>query len=213
VLIALLGSVLGLAFVSGLRLYSTVLALGLGIRFGLLTVPPHLANLTVLSHTPILVLAGVLYLVEFVADKVPWVDSAWDTVHTLIRPVGAAALAATAMVDMDPSVEALLILLAGGVALSGHAAKAGTRLAVNHSPEPVSNIGLSLSEDGLVVAGIWLALSHPVVALVLVLLALAAIAWLLPKLFRLIRGSVARIRAGLRRLAGASPPPPSSSSR
>lgn len=191
--ITTLGAIMGLAFVSGLRLYSTVLAIGLGLRLGFITLPPALAHLDVLSATPVLVIAGAVYLIEFVADKVPWVDSLWDSVHTFIRPLGAAVLGVAAVGDVDPVVKVGAFLLSGGIALSSHSAKAGTRLVVNHSPEPFSNIGLSLLEDGLVVTGVWLAISHPVVALVLVLLLVAIILWSIPKLIRLVRRSASTL--------------------
>ena len=189
-----LGALTGLAFVSGMRLYSTVLAVGLGLRFGMIDLPASLASLEALSSTPALIIAGVLYIVEFVADKVPWVDSLWDSVHTFIRPFGAAVLGVAAVGDVDAVVKTAAFLLSGSIALSSHSAKAGTRLAVNHSPEPFSNVGLSLAEDGLVVAGVWLALAHPVIALVIVLLLVAIIAWCIPKLFRLFRRSAETIR-------------------
>ncbi len=195
--IATLGSIMGLGLVSGIRLYSTVLAVGLGIRFGLIRPAPALEHLSVLGSTPVLIIAGVAYLAEFLADKIPLVDSAWDMVHTFIRPIGAAVLAATALGPVDPAVKVGAILLAGSVALSGHSAKAGTRAVINQSPEPFSNIAASLAEDGLVVGGVWLALSHPVVALVAVLIIVGLIVWLVPKLFRLLRRQLGRVRAFL----------------
>lgn len=185
--ITILGTLLGIAFISGIRLYSTVLAVGLGIRFGVLHVPEALTQLQVLSETPILVIAGAAYAVEFLADKIPWVDSAWDAVHIFVRPLGAAILGAVAIGPVDPTVKVGAFLLCGTVALSSHSAKAGTRLVANHSPEPFSNVGLSLTEDGVVVGGAWLALAHPIVALGLVLVLLALIAWLVPKIYRLFR--------------------------
>lgn len=189
-----LGSLMGLGLFSGIRLYSTVLVVGLGLRLGLLHTPSGLEHLDVLASTPILVIAGVAYVIEFVADKIPFVDTVWDMVHTFIRPVGAAAVAATALGPVDPAVKAGAILLAGSVALSGHSAKAGARVMINHSPEPFTNIGASLAEDGLVIGGVWLALSHPVTALVVVLVAVGLVIWLVPKLFRLLRSQMARVR-------------------
>ena len=189
-----LGALAGLAFVSGMRLYSAVLALGLGLRFGAIHMPPSLAHLDVLASTPVLIIAGVLYVIEFVADKVPWVDSLWDTVHTFIRPLGAALLGFAAVGDVDPVVKMGAFLLSGSIALSSHSAKAGTRLVVNHVPEPFSNIGLSLAEDGFVLAGVWLAIRHPVITLVIVLVLVAIIAWCIPKLLRLFRRSAETLR-------------------
>ena len=121
--ITVLGALMGLAFVSGMRLYSTVLAVGLGIRLGYLAVPPHLSQLRLLAETPILAIAGVVYTVEFFADKIPWVDTLWDGVHTFIRPIGAALLAASAIGAVDPVVRVGAALLCGGIALSSHSAR------------------------------------------------------------------------------------------
>lgn len=186
---------MGLAFTSGLRLYSTVLAVGLGARFGYLTIPPALSQLEVLERTPVLIIAAVCFVLEFVADKIPWVDSIWDAVHTFIRPIGAGILAATALGAVDPSIAVGVALLSGGVALSSHSAKAGARIVANHSPEPFSNIGLSVAEDGLVFGGVWLALAHPIVSLVLVAIAVLVTIWLIPKLIRLLRREWATIQA------------------
>ena len=147
-----------------------------------------------MASTPVLIIAGVIYLVEFVADKVPWIDTLWDTVHTFIRPLGAAILGVAAVGDVDPVLRMGAFLLAGTVALSSHSAKAGTRLLANHSPEPFSNIGLSLTEDGVVVGGVWLALTHPLIALVIVVVLVAIIIWCIPKLVRLLRRSGQTLR-------------------
>ena len=185
--IYLLGSTMGLGFVSGLNLYATVLAVGLGIRFGIIHPYPGIAHLEVLTNPYILIAAGTVYVIEFFADKIPWVDSLWDAFHTLIRPIGAAILGVTAVGSVDPSIKLATMLLCGGVAFSGHSAKAGTRVAVNHSPEPFTNIGLSVIEDFVAVVGTWLALMHPAVMLIAVLAFLAVFLWLSPKIFRLIR--------------------------
>ena len=198
----MLGSLAGLAFVSGLRLYSTVLAVGLGIRFGYLPVPAHLGQLELLARTPILIIAGVCFAFEFVADKIPWVDTVWDAVHTFIRPIGAAILAATSIGAVNPLVTLGTFLLCGGIALSSHAAKAGTRIVANHSPEPFSNIGLSLAEDGVVAAGVWLAFKHPLVSLLLVAVAVAFTVWFIPKLIGVFRREAIKIRDFTRALVG-----------
>ncbi len=192
--ISTLGSLMGLGLVSGIRLYSTVLVVGLGIRLGLLHPAQPLQGLDVLASTPILIVAGIAYVLEFLADKIPLVDTAWDMVHTFLRPVGAAVLAATALGPIDPALKVGAILLAGSIALSGHSAKAGTRALINQSPEPFTNIGASLGEDGLVLGGVWLAISHPIVALVLVLVAAGLVIWLVPKIFRLLRRQLERLR-------------------
>ena len=195
--LATLGTLMGMAFTSGIRLYSTVFAVGLGIRFGFIQIPEALAQLHVLATTPILVISGVVYAAEFVADKIPWFDSLWDVIHTFIRPLGAAILGAVAIGAVDPVWKIGAFLLCGTVALSSHSAKAGTRLAANHSPEPLSNIALSLGEDAVVVGGTWLAFAYPVLAFIAVLIAVALIVWMIPKLFRVFRRNFARLSAVL----------------
>jgi hypothetical protein len=182
----LLGSTMGLGLVSGLNLYATVLTVGLGIRLGLITLSPEMSGLEVLSTPYVLIAAGVIYLVEFFADKIPWVDSIWDGVHTIIRPLGAAVIGAAAIGVVEPRT-AVIAALCAGVSLSGHSVKAGTRLLANHSPEPFSNIGLSLGEDILVVIGSWLALRHPAIMVTVVVIFLIAFAWFAPRAFRLMR--------------------------
>jgi hypothetical protein len=131
---------------------------------------------------------------EFVTDKVPWLDSAWDAAHTVIRPLGAAGLALTAFGQMDPAARVGLALLCGGVALSSHATKAATRLAVNQSPEPVSNAGLSLLGDAAVPAFVWFTMEHPVLTLVVSVVALVVIFWVLARMVRLLRSGWAALR-------------------
>lgn len=183
----LLGSTLGIGFLAGLRLYATVFALGLAIRTGLYHPAPEMAHLQVLAQTPILVLAGIACVVEFFADKIPWLDSAWDSFHTFIRPVGAAILAAMALGRVDPALKLAIVLLSGGIAFTSHSSKAATRLLVNHSPEPFSNIALSLAGDLLVPAGLWLAVHHPLLVLGFVAAFVAIFSWISPKVFRLVR--------------------------
>ena len=176
-ILALLGTVTGLALFAGIRLYATVLTVGLCLRYGLLHLPPELASLAVLSHPYVLGAAGACAVMEFLADKVPWVDSLWDAVHAFLRPAGAALIAFAAVGRLDPAAEVAVILLCGGVAFSSHSAKAGARLLVNQSPEPFSNLLLSLCEDVVTVGGSYAALAYPlaVLAVVAVFLALFAI--------------------------------------
>jgi uncharacterized membrane protein HdeD (DUF308 family) len=195
--ISLLGSTLGLGFAAGLNIYATVLVVGLGVRFGFIHLAPELSHLEVLANPYILAVAGFIYLIEFFADKIPWVDSFWDSFHTFIRPVGAAIIGVTAIGDFDPVTKTAVMLLSGGVAFSSHTTKAGTRLAVNHSPEPFTNIGLSLFEDVLAVAATWLSLTHPTTMFVLVALFLAIFLWLSPKIFRLLRLEFTAVQAWL----------------
>lgn len=197
--IELLGSAMGLAFVAGINLYATILSVGLGLSYGFIELPPELAALSILSHPYVLWAAAIMYAVEFFADKVPWVDTLWDSIHTFIRPFGAAILGVTAIGEVDPAVEIAVFLLCGGVALTTHFTKAGTRLVVNQSPEPFSNIALSVVEDFFAVVGSWLAVTHPVFMLLIVLAFLVCFVWLAPKIFRLVRvealGLIALFRA------------------
>lgn len=196
--IHLLAAVLGVGFAAGLRLYATVLGLGLALRFGWLHLPPGMGGLEVLAHPAVLTAAGVAYAAEFVSDKIPWVDSVWDAAHTVIRPVGAAMLAATAFAEMDPLPKTLLILACGGVALSAHASKAATRLAVNQSPEPFSNWILSLTGDFAAPFLLWLAAAHPVVTLILVAGFLVVFAWLARRIWGVARKGLGRLAVRMR---------------
>ncbi len=192
--IQLFGSTLGLGFAAGIRLYATVLFLGLAIRFHWYHLAPGQEHLRVLAEPLVLIVAGLAFLIEFVSDKIPWVDSFWDSFHTIIRPVGAVALGVASLGSTDPAIKVVLIILCGGVAFASHSSKAATRLAVNHSPEPFSNIALSLLEDALGPFTVWMAMKHPIVAAVLVLTFLAGFAWLSPKVFRLLRLELVALR-------------------
>jgi Domain of unknown function (DUF4126) len=167
-----LAYVLTSGWASGLNVYATVLVTGLVGRFGDVDRIPD-----VLQRTDVLLAAGVLAAIEFVADKIPYVDSGWDTVHTVIRPTLAAVLGALLAGEADDLGEAVAAVLGGSTALASHAAKASLRLAVNASPEPFSNIALSLAENTAVVGVLLLAIDHPWAALTVaaVLLALAAL--------------------------------------
>jgi hypothetical protein len=161
-ILAELGRVLGFSFAAGINLYATVAMLGLASRFGWVALPPQYRAF---DSDLIIYTALALYVIEFLADKIPWVDSIWDAVHTFIRPVGGAVIAVIALGPATPTLMALAALLGGLVAGSTHVTKAGTRVIANTSPEPFSNWALSLGEDTLVVAIAYLALSHPLVAL------------------------------------------------
>jgi hypothetical protein len=175
---------LSLGTLAGVNLYLTVLVTGMALHYHWVALPLPLAGLEVLGHPTIITIAAVLYAIEFFADKIPWVDTAWDTIHTLIRPIGAAALAVAAMGDAHPAFEVVAALLAGSMAFSSHAAKAGTRLAANTSPEPFTNIALSLVEDGLVLGGLGLLAWSPLVALFVALVVCTTILIFLPRLLR-----------------------------
>jgi hypothetical protein len=193
--LGVIGSTLGIGFLAGIRLYATVFLLGLAIRFGWFHPGAGSAELAVLAHPAVLIVSGLACLIEFAADKIPWLDSLWDSFHTFIRPIGAAVLAAAAFGHFDPVVKAVLIVICGGVALASNSSKAATRLAVNHSPEPFSNIGLSLFEDALIPAGMWVSLKHPEVALGLVAVFLLLFLWLAPRIFRAVRLQLAALGA------------------
>jgi hypothetical protein len=190
----LLATTLGLGFAAGLRLYATILALGLAIRFGALHLPASMNGLEVLAHPVVLIAAGVAYAIEFISDKIPWVDSLWDSIHTIIRPAGAAILAATAFAEVDPVMRVVLVILCGGVALSSHASKAATRLAVNQSPEPFSNIALSLVGDLVAPAALWMTAAHPLIMLTFVIAFLLVFVWLMRKIWGLLRRGITRLR-------------------
>lgn len=181
---------LGLACLAGVDLYLTVFATGLAIHFHWITLSPAYQSLEVLGQPWVLVIAGVLYLLEFFADKVPWVDSAWDTVHTIIRPIGGALLAIQVLGHHSPVVDVLVILLGGSASLVTHTAKASTRLMANSSPEPASNIGLSVAEDIAVFGGLALIHYNPVLAVSIFLVAIAAFLYFAPKVFRSMKAKI-----------------------
>jgi len=194
----LLATVLPLSLTAGVNLYATILIVGLCVRLGwVVNVPP---GLEVMGSTPVIIVAGVLYLIEFAADKIPLVDNVWDAVHTVIRPLGAAILAATAFADVHPVVALLAALIAGGVSLVSHSGKAGTRAVLNTAlpVENVSNIAVSLAEDVGVGALAFLALKFPYVASAIGLVLLVLLILLVPQLLRwmgfTLRAILARIR-------------------
>ena len=167
-----LGRTLGFSFSAGINLYATVALLGLASRYHWVALPPQYQ---VFDNNWIIGTALFLYAVEFFADKIPWIDSAWDTLHTFIRPLGGALIALTALGDSSPVVETMVALLGGTVAASTHFTKAGTRVVANASPEPFSNWFISIVEDVFVVALGYLALKYPIAALTVVALLLAVI--------------------------------------
>ena len=187
-----LGLALGAGFSSGLNLYATVATLGLLERFGVIHLPQ---SLHVLAHPVILILAIVLYIVEFFADKVPYVDTVWDVIHTFIRPPAAALIAYTAAGAAPAEWRWGAALLAGGVALTSHGAKASARAAVNTTPEPLSNWALSFGEDVLAVWLTWMATVHPVATSIVVVALVALSVFLLFHLFRFARRALQRLFA------------------
>src|SRR5687767_11298023 len=167
-----LGFALGTSFASGLNLYATVAAAGFFQRMGWVDLP---ASLDILSHPLVMGIAATMFVIEFIADKIPLVDSAWDAVHTFIRPPAAALLAYSSFGTVDEAWKLGAALIAGSVALPSHGAKASARAAANTSPEPVSNWLLSLGEDAVAISLSWLAATHPVLtgAIVIVLVLIA----------------------------------------
>lgn len=187
-----LGLALGAGFSSGLNLYATIATLGLLQRYGVI----HLPNsLQALSHPWVVGIALALYAIEFLADKIPYVDTVWDAVHTLIRPPAAAILAYSAASSAPAEWRWSAALLAGGVALTSHSTKASTRAAVNTSPEPFSNWLLSLGEDALAVWLTWMATVHPTATIVVVAFLILLAGYLLFHLFRFLRRSLQRLFA------------------
>ena len=187
-----LGLALGAGFSSGLNLYATVATLGLLQRYGVLHLPPSLRGL---SHPWVLGIAIALYLVEFLADKIPYFDTIWDAIHTVIRPPAAALLAYAAAGAAPAEWRWGAALLAGGVALTSHGTKASARAAVNTSPEPFSNWILSFGEDVLAVWLTWMATAHPLATTIIVIALVAISAMLLYYLFRFARRALQRLLA------------------
>jgi len=198
-LLVTLGRTLGFSFAAGVNLYATVAILGLASRFHWVTLPPQFA---VFDSNWVIGAAIACYAVEFVADKVPWVDTAWDTVHTVIRPIGGAFIAVTTLGDTSPAAQAAAALLGGGVAAVSHVTKASTRVAANASPEPFSNWALSIVEDVFVVGLSMLALALPALAFAVALGLLVLIGVFSMAIIRAFR----RRRGGDRRGGGAQLP-------
>lgn len=198
-LIDQLGIALGLATLAGLNLYLTVLVAGCAVRFHWIELSDTYGQMAVLGNPWVIGVAAVLFLIEFFADKVPWVDSMWDVAHTVIRPVGAIFLTLAVLGKLDPPAVTVAVLLAGTAALSTHGTKAGIRAFLNLSPEPASNTVASLTEDGLVLGGLGLIGLSPAVALFLfvavVISCVAASIWLWRKIFKIWRRRDAKLVA------------------
>ena len=180
----------GLSWASGLRLYLTVFAVGLLAKFSYIHLP---ASLDILSNPIVLSVAGVLCVIEFLADKIPYVDSAWDSIQTFIRIPAGALLAMGAINSNDPMIATITALLGGSLAGATHATKAGSRALINTSPEPVSNVAASFSEEGMLVTGGWLVFAHPAVFIGLLCGFIVLIFWMLPKLWRSIKSVLGHI--------------------
>ena len=180
----------GLSWASGLRLYLTVFAVGLLAKFSYIDLP---AALDILSNPVVIGVSGILAAIEFLADKIPYVDSAWDSIQTFIRIPAGALLAMGAINSSDPMIATIAALLGGSLTGMTHATKAGSRALINTSPEPVSNITTSFGEEGLLIGGGWLALMHPMVFMGVLVFFILVMLWLLPKLWRGIKSVLGHI--------------------
>ena len=198
---ATLALTMGLAWASGINLYATLLTLGFLAQTGNIVLPP---NLQIVADPMVMVAAGVMYFIEFFADKVPGVDTGWDTIHTFIRIPAGAMLAAGAIGDLNPAVQLAAAILGGGLAAGTHATKAGTRVLINTSPEPFSNWLASVSEDIAVIGGVWACINHPVLFLIALALFIALMIWLLPRIW----GGVKKVFRWLINLFQREPSPP-----
>jgi len=185
---------MGAAWASGINLYATLFMLGYMGTTGNINLP---AEMDVLSNPMVMTAAGFMYCVEFFADKIPGVDSGWDTIHTFIRIPAGAMLASSAVGDVTPAVELTSAILGGVLATGTHTTKAGSRLLINTSPEPVTNWTASISEDLLVIGGLWAALHHPVLFVIGLVVFILVMIWLLPRLWRLIKRIFYRIGSWL----------------
>jgi len=188
-LIALLGRTAAFSFAAGINLYATVATIGLASRFHWVTLP---RQFEIFDSNLVIGVALVLYLVEFFADKVPYVDTVWDIVHTAIRPLGGAFVAVASVGEVSPAAQGLAALLGGTLAAGSHFTKAGTRAVANTSPEPFSNWALSLGEDGLVVGLGLLALAYPVTALIITAVLVGLMAVFAAAIVRAVRRRFAR---------------------
>lgn len=183
-LLATVALMMGVSWASGINLYAVLLVLGWGGSTGHIALP---AELSVLQDPLVIGAAGIMYLIEFFIDKIPGMDSMWDSIHTFIRIPAGAMLAAGAVGDVTPALEIAAGILGGGIAATSHATKAGTRLLINTSPEPFTNWSASLAGDFLVLSGLWTALKYPEVFLILLVIFLGIAVWLLPRLWRFIK--------------------------
>lgn len=186
----LLALAAGLGWASGFRLYTSLFVVGMAGRLGWIVLP---GGLRLLEHPWLLGAAGLMLVVEFFADKIPLLDSVWDTVHTFVRIPAGAALAALVFGGQGLEWQAAMAMLGGTLAAGTHFAKAGTRAFINASPEPFSNIAASSGEDLVALTGLWLMFVHPWLTLLLLLLQIALIVWLLPILWRGIAGGIRRL--------------------
>ena len=181
ILIQTIALTMGVAWASGINLYGTLLALGIMSNTGYIELP---ANLQIIGDPLVIAAAGLMYAVEFFADKMPGVDTGWDTLHTFVRIPAGALLAAGMVGDVHPAAELAAAIVGGSIAASSHLTKTGSRIIINTSPEPVTNWTASIVEDISVFVGIWAAIQHPYIFLTLLIIFLIITIWLLPKMWR-----------------------------
>lgn len=187
-----LGLILGESWAAGFNLYLTIAGLGIADRAGLIDLP---GNLDILSNPLVIGVAIILFLIEFAADKIPYVDSAWDSFHTVIRPLGGSAMAYMATSNFDPSIQYSAAMIGGMVSMESHLTKATGRAAINTSPEPVTNTIASVTEDVTVVGLLWLIVNHPVIAAIASVILIVMGVVLIKLLFRFLK-SVFRFFSG-----------------
>ncbi len=191
-IVEILGLAASVSLLAGWRLYLSIFATGLAMHFGWVPLPEHLHSLQVAASPWVIGVAAIAALAEFSADKVVWIDSLWDTVHTAIRPIGGALLALALVDPSDPATQVIAFILGGGASLLSHGAKAGTRAAVNTVPEPVSNVVVSSAEDVASAGLLWVVYAHPVVAFGVagvLLIAALGLLWQVRKVFKWLAGS------------------------
>ncbi len=172
---------MGLAWASGINLYATLFTLGYLANTGNIDLPP---DLMIIANPLVMSAAGLMYCVEFFADKIPGIDTGWDTIHTFIRIPAGAMLAAGAIGDLNPAVEIAAALLGGSMSASTHATKAGSRVLINTSPEPFTNWTASVTEDVAAIGGVWACLNYPIPFLIALIICILLMIWLLPKIWK-----------------------------
>ena len=183
---------MGTAWTSGINLYATIAALGLAMNAGLINLPPELQ---VLANPVVIAVACVMYAVEFFTDKIPYLDNGWDVIHTFIRIPAGALLAAGAVGEVNQALELSAFLAGGTMAATAHVTKTTARLAVNVSPEPISNIVTSVGEDAAVLGGLWLIFEHPLVMIAALVLFVGFAIWFIPKMLSLAKRGFRSLRA------------------
>jgi hypothetical protein len=212
-LISVIALTMGVGWASGINLYAVIMVLGLASATGNIELPPELS---VVQHPMVIMAAGIMYFVEFIADKVPGVDTGWDTLHTFIRIPAGALLAVGAVGDVTPAFELTAGLLGGTMAGASHLTKFSTRALINTSPEPFSNWTASISEDVMVLGGMWAMFHHPWLFVGAMVLFILIVIWLLPKLWRVLKAILSRLGRWLGLVTNPVPevlskPPPGSS--